>query len=95
MVKLANTLDLGSSGVILAGSSPVTRTNKTARFILAVFITVAFVSFFAIINIVLIVTCEGLMFQNDREINKTVFLCPSKILMQFQLSNLNILTKLS
>ena len=29
MVKLANTLDLGSSGAILAGSSPVTRTNNS------------------------------------------------------------------
>ena len=28
MVKLANTLDLGSSGAILAGSSPVTRTKS-------------------------------------------------------------------
>lgn len=33
MVKLANTLDLGSSGAILAGSSPVTCTKKTNKFI--------------------------------------------------------------
>ena len=32
MVKLANTPDLGSGGAILAGSSPVTRTIKKARF---------------------------------------------------------------
>ena len=28
MVELADTLDLGSSGAIHAGSSPVTRTNR-------------------------------------------------------------------
>ena len=32
MVKLANTPDLGSGGVILAGSSPVTRTRKNLVF---------------------------------------------------------------
>ena len=31
MVKLANTLDLGSSGAILAGSSPVTRTKDIGQ----------------------------------------------------------------
>ena len=35
MVKLANTLDLGSSGAILAGSSPVTCTTKQQAFRLA------------------------------------------------------------
>ncbi len=54
MVKLANTLDLGSSGAILAGSSPVTRTiiKTVGSYELTVFIILLYRLLINYVNLV-------------------------------------------